>query len=97
MISEEEKKEIYREAFREWGLEKQLDIAIEECAELIQAICKFKRKGGSELASVAEEIADVEIMIEQMKLMLPGQAGTFEQNVNTWKTHKLKRLKERLE
>lgn len=36
----------------------------EECAELIQAICK------GDIKHIAEEIADVEIMTEQLKMLL---------------------------
>lgn len=54
-------------------MDKQLDLLIEECAELIQAICKFKRskmtmKGFEMNYAIAEEMADVENVIEQFKL-----------------------------
>lgn len=52
----------------------------EECAELIQAIIKFRRAKGlgqttvvdykAALANLIEEIADVELMIEQVKYLL---------------------------
>lgn len=46
----------------------QLDIAIEEMSELIQAICKQKR-GKCNLDNILEEIVDVEIMLEQLKMI----------------------------
>lgn len=46
----------------------QLDIAQEELAELIQAISKYKRYGGMQqtIYSIEEEIADVEVMLQQV-------------------------------
>jgi len=61
-------KELYQKALEKWGIELQLNMMIEECAELIQAIIHLKRKASpSNLKKVIEEIADVEIMIGQMK------------------------------
>lgn len=58
----------------------------EECAELIQAVNKYRRFRGSKntrdeiiastndsnmlIQNIAEEIADVDIMLEQMKIIL---------------------------
>lgn len=58
-----------------YGIGAQLDMLIEECSELIQAICKFKRMRTTkneieaiELTySIASEMADVENVIEQFK------------------------------
>ena len=50
-----------------YGKESQLDILQEECAELVQAISKYRRGGSFKLT--LEEIADVEIMIEQIKYL----------------------------
>lgn len=47
--------------------ESQVDILQEECAELIQAISKYRRGGSYKLT--LEEIADVEIMIDQIKYL----------------------------
>ena len=53
-----------------YGFEAQREILVEECAELIQAISKLKRKGERTSENFLEELADVSIMIEQMKLAL---------------------------
>ena len=69
-----------------YGYELQSRQCIEELSELIQAICKDKRKrtatsNNSEIiksiskfsetgSHVIEEIADVEIMLEQLKLLM---------------------------
>ena len=56
-----------------YGIDKQYDQLIEECSELIKAICKYKRDDilQSDIiptANIIEEIADVENLIEQLKL-----------------------------
>ena len=48
--------------------EHQLLLAMEELAELTQAISKYLRYGDTE--PLMEEYADVEIMLEQLKQML---------------------------
>lgn len=80
-----EKIKLYELAIRVYG-EKQLDMLVEECAELIQAIQKRKR-GFNNVDNVAEEIADVEIMLEQCKILLGN-----ERLVLSKKQDKLKRL-----
>ena len=61
-----------------WGLVSQIDIAIEEMAELITALSKYKRllrvpknHAGREkeyLDNIREEIADASLCIEQMTM-----------------------------
>lgn len=58
--------EILITAIRVFGDTAQEGVAIEECAELIQAI-SHKHRGRAE--NIAEEIADVEIMLEQLKII----------------------------
>ena len=54
-----------------YGLDKQLNILQEECAELIQAVSKYKRrKLIDDYQHILEEIDDVEIMIAQIKYLL---------------------------
>jgi NTP pyrophosphatase (non-canonical NTP hydrolase) len=52
-----------------WGIDAQLMMAQEECAELIQAISKFFRKKPQATEMVIEELADVKIMIAQLELL----------------------------
>lgn len=79
------------------GMNKQLDIAIEELSELIQAICKIKRRDSLSNESfavkgnLAEEMADVEIVLAELKLMFDN-----EDNVKEWKGYQLDRLEKRL-
>lgn len=51
-----------------YGVDKQKNQAIEEMSELTKEICKANR-GLMNLEHFSEEIADVEIMIEQLKIM----------------------------
>lgn len=60
----------YRQILEHWGLDKQINQVSEECAELIIALNKYRRAPDNkkpDLRTVAEEIADVQIMLEQMK------------------------------
>lgn len=61
---------VFENAIDKFGLKAQIDIAIEEMAELTQALSKFKR--GKE-HNVEEEIADVKIMIKQLELKFDKQ------------------------
>ncbi|MBY6977111.1 hypothetical protein FDE76_15510 [Clostridium botulinum] len=71
----------------EYGEYGQLDVVIEEMAELTQAISKFKR---GKIHNVEEEVADVEIMLEQMRLI-------FDSNkIEGIKREKILRLEQRL-
>ena len=58
--------EILSEAIKVFGQKAQEEVAIEEMAELIQAIT-HKHRGREH--NIAEEIADVEIMLEQLKII----------------------------
>lgn len=50
-----------------YGIEAQCMMVVEECSELIKAVCKLSR-GGS-IDDVLEEAADVQIMLDQIKIM----------------------------
>jgi len=64
-------KDIYNQVISKLGTISQMDMCIEECAELIQAINKVKRNNcEANKLNLLEEIADVEIMIEQMRIMV---------------------------
>lgn len=60
-------KEKCSEILEHYGFENQREILVEECAELIQAVSKAKRSGEKITDNFIEELADVSIMIEQMK------------------------------
>ena len=72
-----------------YGTESQLNILQEECAELIQAVSKYRR--GESIDLLAEEIADVEIMIAQIKYLL-----CLNTLADIYVGKKIKRQKERM-
>ena len=74
-----------------YGLNSQLDILQEECAELVQAVSKYRR-GGSNLL-VLEELADVEIMTAQIRY-LSGKNSTI---IDDYKEKKIRRQLQRME
>ena len=80
--------EILTAAIEKYGEKAQEEVAIEEMSELIQAIC-HKHRGREH--NIAEEIADVEIMLRQLKLI-----NDCSMQVVTIKHQKLMRLSERL-
>lgn len=82
--------EILNKAIEVYGEDSQLNVAIEEMAELQKEICKRKRGIGSNL-NLAEEIADVEIMLSQLKI-ITGNAKMVE----VYKQRKIERLAKRL-
>jgi len=59
---------VYRAALTLWGADAQTLMAFEEMAELQKELCKHAR-GKDNREAIAEEIADVEIMLEQMKIL----------------------------
>ena len=58
----------YAEAVRAYGKQSQLVMAMEEMSELTKELSKNLR-GADNAKALAEEIADVEIMLEQLKVI----------------------------
>ncbi len=53
-----------------YGVKPQEDIALEELSELQKAILKHRRYGNKETEqAIIDEIADVQIMLEQLKII----------------------------
>lgn len=77
--------EIELQALELWGGDEQLLILLEEMGELTQAI--VKRMRGLE-HNIAEEIADVEILLSQAKLFLDIGSEVYK-----WKNFKYERIK----
>lgn len=59
---------IFEKALAQYGPEVQIKMLYEEMAELQLAVCKHGR-GADNLDNIAEEIADVGIMLDQMRLL----------------------------
>jgi len=69
--------EVFEKAILRWGDNRQKDVACEECAELIKAVMKFNRAPNvSSAHDILSEIADVEIMLGQLKIIF-GDFGSF--------------------
>lgn len=61
-------KYIFGKALSHYGPEEQIKMLYEEMAELQLAVCKHGR-GADNIDNIAEEIADVGIMLDQMRLL----------------------------
>ncbi len=92
-----EKYEFYKKVIAKYGIFNQQLKAIEEMAELTQAIVKFRfskftDSDHQELKEhMLEELADVDIMMDQMKVIY----GT--NDIESFKVIKLKRLESKIE
>lgn len=67
-VTYEERKAVYEKALHTWGSKAQTMMAIEEMSELTKALCKNFR-GNPNDEDIADEIADVTIMLEQLRLI----------------------------
>lgn len=65
-------REVFKKALDTWGKDVQLNMLQEECAELIAAVNHLRRGRATE-AEVCAEIADVQIMLDQMKLVFSSE------------------------
>lgn len=83
--------EVLQRALDTYGSTPQIAMVFEEMSELQKELCKYLR-GKCSPASIAEEIADVEIMIEQMKMLF-----CCTDDVRNERRRKVERLKERLD
>lgn len=81
---------VLNQAIQYFGTVNQMDMAIEEMAELTKEICKTKRGFHNE-SEVADEMADVYIMLEQLKLIYNNDIA-----VNERIEYKISRLKSRM-
>ena len=82
--------DIYAEALAKWGFEAQTLMAIEEAAELQQALLHYMR-GKALAVDVVDEIADMTIMCRQMANIFGSE------DVGRRIQFKLERLEKRLE
>lgn len=83
-------RDVYSEAVRIYGKHSQLIMSMEEMAELSKELSKNIR-GEHNADALAEEMADVEIMLEQLKIIFGNRAA-----VDIKKSMKLQRLADRL-
>ena len=94
-MMEKTRHRVCHEAVDVYGTEAQMVVAVEEFSELQKEICKKLRGAGSRV-NMAEEIADVEIMLEQIKYMLAGddeyERIKIDMEIEAWKESKVRRL-----
>ena len=95
---------LYERAIAHFGEGMQLLKTMEEAGELVQAVAKYTalpvpamsdaeaEHAKQTINHLAEEIADVRIMLEQVCMIFD-----IEERAQQWRWHKLVRLKERLD
>lgn len=88
---------LYRRARNLWGTDAQLRVLQEEAAEVIVAISHALRHGSDgrympeDILAMSEEMADLEIMLEQARTM------GFAKHIHHFKLNKLSRLEKLVE
>lgn len=81
---------VYLKAFEKYGTQLQMVVALEEMSELQKEICKAMR-GKENRKNLIEEIADVTIMLEQLRLII-GENDAVSEVMDS----KIERLVERM-
>lgn len=87
MFSKEKQREICAKTIRTFGENAQCIKAMEECGEMVHALARKVLNQDPNLDNICEEIADVEILMEQMRVIF-GDAF-----IDKWKNKKLEKLK----
>lgn len=67
-MEKEQEKQIYKDAIEFFGVTSQKIMVIEEMSELTKELCKELRDRG-DIGHIAEELADVEITLAQIKMI----------------------------
>lgn len=81
---------VYADAIDHFGIKAQMLMAVEEMSELTKEICKNFR-GADNREQIAEEVADVTIMLEQLRIIFG-----FNDEVKKYMDRKVSRLAEKL-
>lgn len=82
-------REILTKAIEKWGPVQQIHKAIEELGELIVALSRQESR--RDIDNIAEEIADVQIMLDQLKMIFE-----ISNLVKRMREEKIDRLEKRL-
>lgn len=92
MARTKSEQDTFEVAISTYGSENQMVVAIEELSELQKEVCKALRFNKKQFRrKVAEEIADCEIMIEQLKMIF-----NVDEDAEMYRLDKVVRLKTRL-
>ena len=82
------KDQVLEMAIKRWGPALQVNQAVQECAELIHELTDALR-GQANIETLSEEMADVEIMVAQLKMIYNNK-----EKIKAYKVAKLQRLAE---
>lgn len=85
-------RKIFLAAINKYGSRAQITMVFEEMAELQDVLCKYLRGRDVNPRYIAEEIADVGIMLDQMAILFGVEDVVAEQ-----RAFKVRRLQERME
>ena len=85
--------DLCRRAFKVYGRNAQLTIAMEELAELTVAISHFMRGREGGEREMAEELADVELCCESLRVVIEDHGVS---DINAIKQEKWERLRDRV-
>lgn len=89
-MTTEERWAILDRAITTYGAPAQIDMAVEEMAELTKALCKVKCVScAAEAKAAPEELADVQIMLDQLRIIFGRSTAEIEED-------KLRRLLRRI-
>ena len=74
---------VMQTALEQWGLNAQVGQIVEECAELIVALQKYinRTPKPDTLENIIDEIADVEMMLAQMRLVFGIDDDTLRKRI----------------
>ena len=85
-MTDDRRKEIEGRAIRTYGEQPQVDVTIEEMSELTKALLKHRRNEdmsvNRRLNNILEEIADVQIMLDQMRIIFGDTSSQEEYKLN---------------
>nr|DAF77732.1 MAG TPA: nucleoside triphosphate pyrophosphohydrolase [Caudoviricetes sp.] len=88
--SQEEKLRMIANAY---GLERQIYKLMEECGELVAAAARYDSHDYRSGYHLAEEMADVQVMLEQIKYLL-NIRGTVQEYMNEKIERQIRRMRE---
>ena len=88
-----DRQEVYRQARDVFGAQAQFVVALEELSEAQKEICKFLR-GKGDPEHLTEEIADAQIMLEQVQMLCGIDDGAVQEQMDSKIERLLGRIKE---
>ena len=86
-----DRQKVYQQALDVFGAKAQFVVALEELSEAQKEICKFLR-GKGDPEHLTEEIADAQIMLEQVQMLCGIDEGAVQEQMDS----KIERLRGRI-